>query len=103
MKSHAPRYPWRLLDQQRQEGAFGLPQLEAPGQSQRQPGLSPVPELDAPLAGLQVRPWTRFGVPFEWFRSRATNRKAPGVLVDMTTDVPVEGSPGCRLVVICAW
>ena len=46
MKTDAPRRAWRLLDQQRQEGALGLPQYEAPGQPQPQPGLPSLPELD---------------------------------------------------------
>jgi len=50
MKKVAPRRARRLLEQQRQEGAFGLPQREPPRQCQPEPGLSPLPELDGPRA-----------------------------------------------------
>ncbi len=50
MKKVAPRPARRLLEQQRQEGAFGLPQREPPRQCQPEQGLSPLPELDGPHA-----------------------------------------------------
>ena len=50
MKAGPPRGARRLLEQQRQEDAFGLPQREPPGQCQQQPGLPPLPELDGARA-----------------------------------------------------
>ena len=46
----APRRARRLLEQQRQERALGLPQRESPRQREPQPGLSLVPELDGSRA-----------------------------------------------------
>lgn len=81
-----PRPARRLLEQQRQEGAFRQPQRERARQRRQQRGLSLVPELDATRAVDAVRAWTRPRVLLQPSVSVTANRKAPGVLVGVAVD-----------------
>ncbi|OAI15623.1 hypothetical protein A1359_09440 [Methylomonas lenta] len=94
----APRYSRRVLEQQRQEGAFRQPQRQPARQCQQQPGLSFLPELDEQCVVESTRIMDQTSRPVRLGQfpvDKPQGTRCVGRLIGSSHQA--ESSPGCRL------